>query len=337
MTKDMSMGASPDFERLVKKSAERSRSLVVPVYRNEVNIEPLIEAVEDLNLSSPVPIEVIFVIDGSPDASGELLTNARSRFTFPYQIVFHSRNFGAFTAIRTGLEFAEGSNIAVMAADLQEPPELILEFFAVLESGDKDVVFGERAGRHDHWLREAFSNGFWWLYRRMVISDIPKGGVDIFACNRTVLDAVLQISEPNSSLIAQLFWVGFRRGFVPYQRRERKQGESAWNFSRRVRYMMDSIISFSDIPILFVLWFGVAGCFLSLAFGVGVAIARIVGWIDQPGYAALAVLVTFSASATLAVQGIVGSYLWRTFENTKRRPLRIVSQVVREGDKNLVA
>jgi len=307
-----------------------ARSLVIPVYRNEGNIPALIDAIESLNKESPEPIEVVFVIDGSPDRSGEILAAGRESYTFPYQIVFHSRNFGSFTAIRTGMEYARGKMIAVMAADLQEPPSLILDFFSRLSSGEVDIVFGQRTARKDAWLRDKLSNTFWWLYRKLVIRDIPKGGVDIFACNRVVADTVLQIFEPNSSLIAQLFWVGFRREFVPYERRQREIGESSWSFSRRLRYMMDSIFSFSDMPILVVLWLGVAGCFLSLAFGAVVAFARIVGWIQAPGYTALAVLITFSTSALLAVQGIIGSYLWRTFENTKRRPLRIISQVLKE-------
>jgi glycosyltransferase involved in cell wall biosynthesis len=306
------------------------RSLVIPVYRNEANVETLLAALEQLNRDAEGPVEIVFVIDGSPDRSGELLVAARESFSFPYLIVFHSRNFGSFTAIRTGLEYASGEAIAVMAADLQEPPELILEFFRILREGEVDVVFGERTGRHDAFLRDAVSNAFWWLYRKLVIKDVPKGGVDIFACNRRARDAVLEIGEPNSSLIAQLFWIGFRRRFVPYQRRVREHGTSAWSFARRMRYMMDSIFSFSDLPILFVLWFGIAGCILSLLFGVGVAIARLFGFIEEPGYATLAILVTFTASASLSVQGILGSYLWRTFENTKRRPLRIISHVVKD-------
>lgn len=215
-----------------------ARSLIVPVYRNEGNIPALIEALEMLNLRSPAPIEVVFVIDGAPDRSGEVLAARRGEFHFAYQIVFHSRNFGSFTAIRTGMEHARGRLIAVMAADLQEPPELVLEFFARLDAGDVDIVFGERTGRNDAWLRDKLSNMFWWLYRKLVIRDIPKGGVDIFACNQMVAQTVLQICEPNSSLIAQLFWVGFRRAFVPYRRRERQIGESGWSFSRRMRYMM---------------------------------------------------------------------------------------------------
>jgi len=304
------------------------RSLVIPVYRNEENIGPLIEALEQLNEEVGGDLEVVCVVDGSPDLSGERLVAAAEDVSFPLRIVFHSRNFGSFTAIRTGMEFAGGESIAVMAADLQEPPELIQRFYAILEAGEADVVFGQRSGRHDSPMRDALSNGFWWLYRKMVIRDVPRGGVDIFACNRSAAQAVLQIEEPNSSLIAQLFWIGFRRRFVPYERRQRLHGTSAWGFARRLRYMMDSIFSFSDMPILLVLWFGIIGCVASLLVGLAVAVARLAGLIQEPGYAGLAVLITFSASASLAVQGVLGSYMWRTFENTKRRPLRLVGRIV---------
>lgn len=308
----------------------RIRSLVVPVYRNEENVPALIAVLEELSLASNGKLEVVCVVDGSPDQSGELLVAAVRQVNFPLRVVFHSRNFGSFTAIRTGLEFASGNNIAVMAADLQEPPELVLEFFSVLERGESEVVFGQRIGRNDSPLRNLFSNAFWGLYRKIVMPDIPPGGVDIFACNRTAVDALLQIEEPNSSLVAQLFWIGFRRSFIPYTRRERQHGRSAWSFTRRLRYMMDSVFSFSDVPILCVLWFGLAGCVLSFLFGVFVVASRMLGLIEIPGYAGLAALIAFSSSAGLAAQGVLGSYIWRTFENTKRRPLRLVARVVED-------
>lgn len=307
--------------------SEPQRSLVIPVYRNEENIDDLLEAIEGLHRAVG-GLEAIFVVDGSPDRSGELLLAAKEHVGFPMMVVFHSRNFGSFTAIRTGMELAHGRFIAVMAADLQEPPELIEAFYQVLKSDEADIVFGQRSGRHDSALRDALSNLFWWMYRKLVIKEVPKGGVDIFACNRTATEAVLDIAEPNSSLIAQLFWIGFRRRFLPYERRSRLKGTSAWNFSRRLRYMMDSIFSFSDLPILAVLWFGIFGCVLSFFFGLVIIVSRLAGLITEPGYASLMVLMTFSASSILAVQGIIGSYLWRTFENTKRRPLRIIARKV---------
>lgn len=310
------------------KDVKPSRSLIIPVYRNEENVDDLVTALADF-AHRVSGLEIIFVIDGSPDQSGAMIISQLPRLPCAAAVVFHSRNFGSFTAIRTGLEISRGDVVAAMAADLQEPPELIHDFFGRLESGVADIAFGERSGRHDSPLQDALSNGFWWLYRKLIISDIPKGGVDIFACNRAVVDTVLEISEPNSSLIAQLFWVGYRRVFVPYERRPRLKGKSAWNFSRRVRYMLDSIFSFSDLPILAVLWFGIAGCCLSLGFAIILIAARLFGAITQPGYTALALLIVFMGSSILAVQGIIGSYLWRTFENTKRRPLRIINKIVR--------
>lgn len=306
-------------------------SLIVPVYRNEENIDALVAALHDLSDKLGGRLEVVLTIDGSPDRSGERLMAALPGFRFPCRIVFHSRNFGSFTAMRTGMEMASGEFLAVMAADLQEPPELVLRFFEMLESGQVDVAFGQREGREDGIVSTLLSNAFWGFYRRFVVRDIPAGGVDMFACTRRVRDAILTIEEPNSSLVAQLFWVGFRRGFVPYKRRPRVAGESGWSLARRFRYMLDSIFSYSDLPILMVLWIGVVGVVLSTVFALGVVIARLVGAITEPGYTTVVLLIAFFGSLSLAVQGVIGSYLWRTFENTKQRPLRIVSGMI-EGD-----
>jgi glycosyltransferase involved in cell wall biosynthesis len=328
--------SGPHDQDRPRPDCSRNLSLIIPVYRNEGNIPSLVVALEQINHALNKRLEVIFVIDGSPDRSGERLLELRPQFTFASQVAFHSRNFGSFTAIRTGLELATGEHFAVMAADLQEPPELILRFFEALEANRADVVFGQRTGRHDAFLRDAVSNMFWWLYRRLVIQDVPKGGVDIFACNHQAREVLLSIREPNSSLIAQLFWIGFRREFIPYQRQKREVGESAWKFSSRMRYMMDSIFSFSDLPILLVLWVGVLGCLGSFGFGIVVAVARVLGAIEEPGYTTLVLLIIFFGSLTLMVQGVVGSYLWRTFENTKQRPLRIISRVVSSCPANRI-
>lgn len=304
------------------------RTLVVPVYGNAADIPDLARAVGELSARLGPGFEAVFVVDGSPDASAELLREAVRRLPCPSRIVLHSRNFGSFAAIRTGLELAAGEHVAAMAADLQEPPELIERFFEILGADEADVVFGQRVGRDDPLLRAAVSRLFWWAYRRLVLADVPRGGVDVFACNRRVRDEVLSIAEPNSSLIAQLFWVGFRRAFVPYRRRPRLRGSSSWDLPRRLRYMMDSIFSFSDAPIQFVLWFGVIGCLLSLVLGLVTLVGSLAGFITEPGYPTLLLTILFFGSAGLVVQGIIGCYLWRAFENTKRRPLRIIADVI---------
>src|SRR5262245_3927777 len=184
------------------KSPKPSLSLVIPVYKNEENIAELTDALIGLCGRLGSGLEIIFVIDGSPDNSGPLLIEARKRIPCWSKIVFHSRNFGAFGAIRTGLEIGDGDYFAAMAADLQEPPELIITFFDRLAKNESDIVFGQRTGRDDPLFRTLASRFFWWVYRRLVLPDIPIGGIDLFGCNRRVRDEILQISEPNSSLIA---------------------------------------------------------------------------------------------------------------------------------------
>jgi glycosyltransferase involved in cell wall biosynthesis len=303
------------------------KTLILPVYKNAENIPDLLAATREL-AGTIESLEIIFVIDGSPDESGPLLIDALPAIPCPCKVVFHSRNFGEFTAIRTGMEFASGDQIAVMAADLQEPPELVPSFFEILDRNEADVVFGVRTGRDDPPWRKAAANAFWASYKRIINPDIPKGGVDMFACNRAVRDAVLSFSEPNSSLVAQLFWVGFRRSFVPYKRRKRMHGESAWDFRRRLRYMMDSIFSYSDAPIMFILWIGIVGCAASLLYALITVVMKLFGAIPVQGFTMTIVFLTFLGSAILLTQGLIGCYLWRALENTKRRPLRLIANVV---------
>lgn len=304
-----------------------SKSLIIPVYRNAVNIPSLLKAIEIIAQNYGNTFEAIFVVDGSPDNSYDLLNEHLAKKSFSSQLIALSRNFGSFLAIRTGMEHARGKFIAVMAADLQEPPELIKEFFTALESNSADVIFGARNKRNDSFWQSFMANSFWAIYRKIVNSEMPKGGVDIFACNQKAKEAVLAIKESHSSLINNLFWIGFRRLFIPYERKEREHGKSAWSLSKRFRYMIDSIFSFSDYPILFVLWTGVIGVFLSLIVGVATIIAKLSGLISVPGYTTIVIVVSFLGSAIMMTQGVLGCYLWRTFENTKKRPLTIVDDV----------
>jgi hypothetical protein len=153
---------------------------------------------------------------------------------------------------------------------------------------------------------------------------IPPGGVDVFACNRPFRDQLLQLEERHSSLIAQIFWLGFRRKFVSYKRLARVHGKSAWTTSKKVAYLMDSIFSFTDLPIRLLIRVGGIASALSFAFGLLVVAARLMGVINVPGYAATILVIVFFGALNLFAMGVVGSYAWRTYENTKARPLHVV-------------
>jgi glycosyltransferase involved in cell wall biosynthesis len=300
------------------------RSLIIPVYRNEENIPELVAAVRELAAQAPGKFEAVFVVDGSPDRSFALLNAALPSAGFSARLILLSRNFGSFTAIRAGLAAARGDHFAIMAADLQEPPALMAEMFAALDAGSCDVVVGSRASREDPFFSRMFSTLFWALYRRFVESSLPPGGVDVFGCNQAFREVLLKMDEAHSSLVGLIYWMGFRRTELSYARALRRHGRSAWSFRRKLSYLSDSIFSFTDLPIRLLLASGALGMALSLVLGFAAFAGRLLGWITVPGYTAtILVLLFFGAMIQLAL-GIVGSYVWRAYENTKRRPAFIV-------------
>jgi glycosyltransferase involved in cell wall biosynthesis len=236
-----------------------------------------------------------------------------------------SRNFGSFPAITAGLAAARGATFGVMAADLQEPPELMLEFRERLMSGACDVVVGTRAGRGDPPGARIASAAFWWLYRRLVQPDVPAGGVDVFGCNSSFREHLLALRERNATLVGLVFWLGFRRAAAPYVRRERRHGRSAWSLSRRVRYLLDSGFAFSDLPVRLMSLAGFLGMSLSVVLAAIVFVARLRGDITVPGYTATVLAVMFFGGLNSLGIGILGEYIWRTFENSKGRPTYVVA------------
>jgi polyisoprenyl-phosphate glycosyltransferase len=306
-------------------------SLIIPVYKNVETISPLVAVLRALDQSLGHQLEVVFVVDGSPDRSYIELQHLLAEVDFAAQLIGLSRNFGSFAAIRMGLAAAQGQYFAVMAADLQEPPELIETFFRTLRDEAYDIVVGTRESREDPAFTRTSSRLFWGLYRRLIQREIPSGGVDVFACNDRVRGALLQLEEANSTLVGLLFWLGFRRKLVPYRRAPRIAGKSGWSFRRRMRYMIDSAFAFSDLPITLLMWIGLAGVVLSLLATIVIVIVWLFGGIDVPGYTPIMLTMLFSLATTLFALGILGGYIWRTFENTKRRPLVIPMSHERYG------
>ncbi len=211
-----------------------------------------------------------------------------------------------------------------MTADLQEPDDLIVAFFEELAKDETDVVVGARLSRDDPFLSKATSQVFWFLYRKLVQPELPRGGIDVFGCNAAFRRELLRLEESHSSLVGLLVWLGFRRKAIPYKRARRQHGKSAWTFARKMRYLVDSLFSFSDLPIKVLLWIGSIGIVISLIFSVIVLWARLSGRIHVPGYSPIVLTVTFFGSINLICFGIVGSYVWRAYENTKKRPGAVV-------------
>jgi polyisoprenyl-phosphate glycosyltransferase len=303
-------------------------SLVIPVYNNRENLPRLLQELVALSERLGRRLEVLFVVDGATDGSLEYLGEQLPTWPVSSRLIELSRNFGSFSAIMAGLEQAAGEHIAILAADLQEPPELIIEFDRILGAGHADVVLGVRTGRADPWWSRWLSESFWHLYRWFVVRDMPRGGVDVFGCTRDVRDRLRELTESHTNLIALVLWVGFRRAFVPYERQPRLDGRSGWTFGRKLRYAIDSVFSFTDLPIRALLLLGLAGTAFALVAGVTVFIMWALGRIPVLGYTPLMLVITFFGGLTALGFGITGQYLWLSLQNSRRRPNYIVKSSV---------
>ncbi len=269
------------------------------------------------------------MVDGSPDRCHALLREQLPATGLRATLVLLTRNFGAFAAVRTGLQHARGEHFAVMAADLQEPPELVPQMQAVLARGEADVVVAERALRHDPFMQRWQAQLFWAAYRRWVVPEMPPGGVDIFACNQAFRDALLGLHESRSSLIAQIFWLGFRRASVPYARQPRRHGASAWTWSKKIAYLADSVFAFTDLPVRWLTRAGLLGMAVAVVMAGLVLFGKLTGLIEVPGYSMTMIAILFFGALNLLSLGIVGTYAWRAYENTKQRPQAVALRIDR--------
>jgi polyisoprenyl-phosphate glycosyltransferase len=310
-------------------------SIVIPVFRNRETLPALVRRLQDIATRFQGRMEAVFVIDGSPDDSGAVLRALLAGADLRSQLLWHSRNFGAFAAVRTGLAAARGRWMMVMSADLQEPTDLLIDFYEALATGDYDVAVGVRKARHDPLMSRLGASWFWSIYCRWVQRDMPRGGVDVFACTDRVRDALQALGESNSSLVGLLVWLGYRRIEVAYTRAPREIGRSSWTLRKKVRYLLDSIYSFTDLPINMLLAVGVTGVLLSSA----AALIVFLGWalvdIHVAGYTPIMLTLLISGSAVLSGLGIVGSYVWRTYENSKHRPhaVAMLSETFGDADE----
>jgi glycosyltransferase involved in cell wall biosynthesis len=307
-----------------KKKSPAKFAVVIPVYRNEASLPELFEQLGRTSAQLEGSLKVVFVDDCSPDNAAALILSQAHNSDFEIELVRHSRNFGSFTAIRTGLKFTNADFVGVISADLQEPPSLLIDFFSKLQEGSTDIVFGTRKNRQDPLISKIFSLLYWKIYRKFINREIPVGGVDLFACTREVVRIVNNLTEGRSSLIGMLFWVGFRRSFVAYSRNPRQFGKSSWSFRRKLEYMADSIFSFSDLPIRFIRFIGIFGTLFAVLIS---GILLFLSWtnsINVPGYTPLMLAILLGNSANLLALGILGSYIWRSFELAQLRPLAII-------------
>lgn len=303
-------------------------SVVIPVYYNEGSLPELfaeLMRVEDiLRHSRSIELELIFVDDGSGDNSfAELMKIKQIR---PDTCVVKlARNFGSIHAVKTGLQYVTGDCFTMLAADLQDPPELLVEMADKWLAGSKFVIC-VRESRQDPLLSKAFARLYYGILRLTVTKTYPSGGFDLALMDELLLP-YLQRSGKNINISLFAYWLGFEPEVIYYERRERVHGKSRWTFSKKFTYLLDSILGFSVVPIRIISFTGLIVALLSFIYGIVLIFNASVNHVIVPGFTTIATLVAFLLGLIIIMLGIIGEYLWRVFDEVNRRPEYVIHEV----------
>jgi dolichol-phosphate mannosyltransferase len=305
--------------------AEPEYSIVVPIYNEEETLPELTRRLGELLDRLDGSAEVIYVDDGSTDRSYELMREAHSGDP-RFKLIRFSRNFGHEMATTAGLDMASGAAAVVMDADLQDPPEVVLDLAARWREG-YDVVYAVRSERSGETrLKKATSKVYIRMLRRMTEFEMPLNVGDFRLVDRRALDAFRAMREQNRFVRGMFSWVGFSQVGVPFERDERFAGETKYPFGKMFGLAIDGIVSFSGYPLRFALNLGFIVAGLSFVLGIGFVVMKFAGFWEVPGLASIAVFVAFLGGIQLFLLGIVGEYIARIHDEVKRRPLYLVSE-----------
>ncbi len=305
-------------------------SVIIPVYYNELSLPLLFKSLIGLEArlkERDVETELIFVDDGSGDASfSELLKIKIERPTT--KIVKHSRNFGSMRAIKTGFRYVTGDCFTFLAADLQDPPELIALMVDRWINGSKYVTC-VRKHRDDPLLSRIFSYLYYKLLRLFVVRDFPEGGYDLALMDRVLHPYLLQ-SGKNINISLFVHFLGFTPEVIYYDRQKRQHGKSRWTFAKRFNYFIDSFVGFSVIPLRLISWIGASLALPSFIYGLVVIFSVFMEGSIVPGFATLATLISFLFGLLLIMLGIIGEYIWRIFDQLNGTPESVIETVLIE-------
>lgn len=298
-------------------------TVVVPAYNEAANVPLLHARLSGVAESLPqYAFEFVFVDDGSSDATPDVIA-ALQKLDSRIRGLCFARNFGSHAACLAGLGAGSGDYYVIIAADLQDPPEIIRDLLVKAEDG-ADVVFAAREGRNDPWLTVKLANIYHGLMRRYAIPNWPNEGADVVLLNRQVRDVLTGWRQKNTSLFAQILWSGFRQSRITYEKQARKFGESHWTFKKRLKLFADSFVSFSFAPIRMISYAGIAMSALGFVYATFVILNKLFFGAPLAGWTSLMAVVLFVSGFQLLTLGIIGEYLWRVADEVRGTPAYLV-------------
>lgn len=302
-------------------------SIIVPCYNEEETIVPFLQATKavEAQLSHQLVFDYIFVNDGSKDQTLTVLRQAARDFDNVHYLSF-SRNFGKEAALLAGLEEASGDLVTVMDADLQDPPELLVDMYQKIQEG-YDVVGTRRADREgEPPIRSLFAKAFYALINKISDTEMVDGARDFRLMTRQVVDSILELGEVNRFSKGLFSWVGYQVTYVSFDNRERVAGQTSWSFWSLLKYSIDGVVNFSDVPLNIATWAGVGTFLLSLLGIAFVVVKKLLFGDPVAGWASLVTLILFIGGIQLLSLGIMGKYIAKIFLETKKRPVYIIKE-----------
>ncbi len=300
-------------------------SIVIPVY-NEADMLPLlIERLTKTLQTIPLENEILFVDDGSRDNTLEEL-HRQKKGNPAIKIIELSRNFGHQAALTAGLDLAKGDFVAMMDADLQDPPELLAQMYQLLASGDWDVVKGYRTKRKENFSRRQGTRFFHWLFGQISGLEGIESTGHFSMMTRQALEAMKQMKEKTRYMPGLRSFIGFRQTQITYNRDERKAGTTKMSTGSLLSLAADALFSFSRVPLRVCLWLGVTGVVLFFMAGIYVLLSKLMGWAPV-GWSSTIISIFFLGSVQLTFLGALGEYIYRTYKESQNRPIYFIRNI----------
>jgi glycosyltransferase involved in cell wall biosynthesis len=304
-------------------------SIIVPCYFNELNIPLTIPELISNEQNFPIGtnFEYIFIDDGSKDNTLSELKKFKTKFGEKIKIVKLSGNFGSYNAILAGMKFATGDCNVILAADLQDPIDLMPKMFSFWEKGIK-LVIGSRQDREDPFFSKIFANAFQFLIKKYALTNLPKGGFDYALFDKQLKEQILLMDERNSNSLYLLTWLKYEYVSIPYSRRKRQVGKSRWTRSKKIKLFIDSFVAFSFLPIRIISISGLILGAISIIYAMYIMYNKLTGNIAIEGWTSMMIVFLFISSFQMISLGVLGEYLWRTLDASRKRPNYVIDEVI---------
>ena len=333
---EKTMSDNPYQRRSEKPSSREGDiliSIIVPVFNEQETIEPFLERMLEIMPKTGEEFEILFINDGSTDDTFDVLKRVSKKEKF-IKIIDLSRNFGKEAAMTAGLDFAAGHVIIPIDVDLQDPPELILEFVAKWREGF-DVVNGVRVDRStDTVVKRNSSKNFYRLFNRLSQTELPENVGDFRLMDRQVIEAIKQLPERNRFMKGIFAWVGFKTCEIPYVRPQRVAGTTSWNYWKLWNFALDGMFGYSTAPLRIWTYAGLLLALTSFLFGAFIIVKTLFFGVDVPGYASMISVVLFLSGIQIISLGVIGEYIGRIFLEVKKRPVYLIREVVAGEPEN---